>query len=60
MNPCHYCGLVHSTICPRIKTIEYNDNGTTKKVEFWNNYYMPKPKPVINSPSDSSEKLDRE
>jgi hypothetical protein len=32
---CPHCGASHQTTCPRIKSIEYNQNGTTiKKIEF--------------------------
>lgn len=31
---CPYCGLIHSTTCPRIKAIEYADNGMIKRIEF--------------------------
>lgn len=29
---CAYCGAGHSTICPRIKEIEYHPNGSVKRV----------------------------
>lgn len=31
---CGHCGMIHSAICPRIKSIEYYPNGTIKKVEY--------------------------
>lgn len=31
---CPYCGNLHQTLCPRIKKIEYNQDGTQKSVEF--------------------------
>jgi len=31
---CHYCGNFHATICPKIKSIEY-DGGNIKRVEFF-------------------------
>lgn len=31
---CEHCGLVHETTCPRIKAIEYHENGIVKRVEF--------------------------
>lgn len=31
---CVYCGNIHQLKCPLIKSIEYNQDGTTKKVEF--------------------------
>lgn len=32
--PCSYCAGYHSGTCPRIKSIEYNNDGTRKRVEF--------------------------
>lgn len=32
---CPYCGSSHSYYCPRIKVIEFHDNGHTKRVEFY-------------------------
>jgi hypothetical protein len=35
MNNCPHCGMIHQTTCPRIKAIEYNQDGVTvKRVEF--------------------------
>lgn len=31
---CPYCGLYHDAICPRVKAIEYNPDGTIKRVEL--------------------------
>lgn len=31
---CPYCGLLHDVTCPRIKAMEYHENGTLKRVEF--------------------------
>jgi len=31
---CPYCGLIHGTVCPRVKAIEYHPGGTIKRVEF--------------------------
>ena len=33
--PCQYCGKYHPGICPRIKSVEYHDNGTVRRVEFY-------------------------
>ena len=33
--PCGYCGKYHQGICPRIKSVEYHDNGTVRRVEFY-------------------------
>lgn len=33
---CPYCGQRHErTVCRLIRSIEYNENGTTKRVEFF-------------------------
>lgn len=35
MNSCPHCGMIHQTTCPRIKAIEYNQDGiTVKRIEF--------------------------
>lgn len=34
MNTCPHCGMIHQATCPRIKAIEYNQDGTVKRVEF--------------------------
>lgn len=32
---CAHCGLIHETTCPRIKAIEYHEDGVTvKRIEF--------------------------
>lgn len=31
---CQYCGKDHGKRCPEVKTIEYNENGTIRRVEF--------------------------
>lgn len=32
---CQHCGLIHETTCPRIKAIEYADDGVTlRRIEF--------------------------
>ncbi len=31
---CPHCGMGHSGTCPRIKAIEYHQDGTIKRVEF--------------------------
>lgn len=31
---CSYCGLLHTGTCPRVKAIEYHDNGLIKRIEF--------------------------
>jgi hypothetical protein len=33
--PCRWCGLLHGPTCPRVKAIEYCDDGVTvRRVEF--------------------------
>jgi hypothetical protein len=34
MNKCQHCGFIHDGVCPRIKSIEYYENGMLKKVEY--------------------------
>jgi hypothetical protein len=43
MNKCEYCGLIHEAVCPKVKSIEYNECGTVKRVEFFapNDYMAP-------------------
>jgi len=31
---CPHCGMFHSGVCPKIKSIEYFPNGSVKKVEY--------------------------
>lgn len=31
---CPYCGVYHATMCHRVKSIEYHQNGTVKRVEL--------------------------
>jgi hypothetical protein len=31
---CGHCGFIHDGVCPRIKSIEYYENGMIKKVEY--------------------------
>jgi hypothetical protein len=31
---CPHCGMLHQTTCGRIKAIEYNPDGSTKRIEF--------------------------
>jgi hypothetical protein len=31
---CKHCGLIHDEVCSRIKSIEYYQDGTVKKVEY--------------------------
>lgn len=31
---CPHCGTSHDTTCPRIRAIEYHQDGTVKRVEF--------------------------
>ena len=45
---CPHCGMGHSGMCPRIKAIEYHQDGTTKRVE----YHVPQPTIWPSPPSD--------
>ncbi len=31
---CPHCGMWHGQVCPRVKAIEYHENGTIKRVEY--------------------------
>lgn len=31
---CPHCGTIHLTTCPKIKAIEYYQDGSTKRIEF--------------------------
>ena len=46
LRPCGHCGWQHSHVCPRIKAIEYYQDGTTKRVE----YHQPVT-PVVSIPT---------
>jgi hypothetical protein len=35
MTKCQYCGQNHEFRCPQVKAIEYFENGTVKRVEFY-------------------------
>ena len=50
---CLHCGLIHETTCPKIKAIEYHENGIIKRVEFFSateNYIPYTPMPVPSEP----------
>lgn len=32
---CKHCQGVHTRACPRVKSVEYHDGGTLKRVEYW-------------------------
>jgi len=32
---CDHCGAAHARACPRIRRIEFHQNGTLAAVEFW-------------------------
>lgn len=44
MSNCPHCGMIHQTTCPRIKAIEYNTDGSVRRVEFH------APAPLIGQP----------
>lgn len=31
---CPFCGNYHYSICPEVRSVEYYENGTIKKVEY--------------------------
>lgn len=59
---CPYCGEpTHPALCPRVKRIEYHDNGNIKSLEFyaaWEmqaapiypNYFIPSLQPTYPNP----------
>lgn len=50
---CPHCGFGHTGSCPRIKAIEYHQNGTVKRVE----YHEVKPMPVGQMSDADFERL---
>ena len=38
---CEHCGLLHEHTCPRVRVIEYYQDGSVKRIEFHD------PQPVI-------------
>lgn len=30
---CLYCGAAHETVCPQIKSVEYDEHGNVRRVE---------------------------
>lgn len=44
---CPHCGMIHDTTCPRIKAMEYHQDGTIRRVEFHSpaSYPVEPPKP---------------
>ena len=32
---CTWCGMHHGGMCPKVKAIEYHENGFVKRVEFY-------------------------
>lgn len=32
---CGHCGMYHGAVCPRIKAVEYHENGLVKRVEYF-------------------------
>ncbi len=41
--PCPYCGHGHTGTCPKVRAIDYYQDGTVKRVEFY------EPKPHVSS-----------
>lgn len=34
-NRCQWCNMFHQSVCPKVKAIEYRDDGRVKRVEFF-------------------------
>lgn len=34
-NRCQHCGATHARACPRVKRLEFHQNGNLASVEFW-------------------------
>ena len=32
---CQHCKGIHTRACPRVKSVEYQDSGALKRVEYW-------------------------
>ena len=32
---CRYCGHIHGDLCPQVKALEYNADGSVRRVEFF-------------------------
>lgn len=32
---CEYCGMIHKGVCPKVRSIEYHQDSTIKRVEFF-------------------------
>jgi len=56
---CKHCGNTHETRCPWIKSIEYFEDGTIKRVEYitpadysmpYTPYLVPQPPPIYPQP----------
>ncbi len=35
MSTCGWCGVIHGPRCPLVKAMEYHQDGTLKRVEFF-------------------------
>lgn len=33
-NKCQFCGMIHTGMCPLIKSIEYYESGVIKRISF--------------------------
>lgn len=51
LHQCGHCGLMHAGPCPRVKAIEYYENGTVKRVE----YHTPQNTLTISPPASNSD-----
>lgn len=48
-NTCGHCGMIHGPACPRIRAIEYYENGTVKRVEYHEPLTIAWPMPANNA-----------
>lgn len=56
---CPHCGYGHTGTCPRIKAVEYHQDGTVKRVEYhsWGDGYVEGPRHTLPSVSPVSDDL---
>ena len=45
MSNCPYYDIIHTGVCARVKSIDYHENGTVKKVEFHEPVDLPSLRP---------------
>lgn len=57
MSKCPHCGMIHETTCPRIKAIEYNADGSVRRIEFHGPLPLPLPLMPIGDPMQPPFKI---